>query len=355
MTIKDLAYAAQQHLQSSTETTFKRAHLYELLAALFGFRSYAALTASAVFDLGNDALELVPMEQATLRKRYLDLKYPAATADHVVSELVNFATQHRLSVARLSDLLADIRDGLYDWQDFDESGISAIALDGLLRSAKNGNATAHYLLAWLYDPGEQSDQPVGASYWYTQEQNGRKLEGVEKGWADAYAGHLALKEKFAYHLRQAAQLGSAQALLDLADIFGDLSFFEGDHDDLDEDPMRVAEIAERLGLKAATHHWLTIAAEAGDTHAMLQLIERLDHQDRERCWIWIYLARLLGVDFTKADYRLINEDGSPYDDDVGGTAFPIGRDALTLRPLDDERDAAAQKAANEMFNRLVRA
>lgn len=355
MTIKDLTYAAQQHLQSNTKTTFKRAHLYELLAALFGFRSYAALTASAVFTSGDGALELAPIEPATLRQRYLDLRYPAATADPVVSKLVDFATQHRLGVVRLSDLLADLQDGLYDWHNDDESGLSSIALDGLVRSAKSGNATAHYTLAWLYDSGDDADQPVGASYWYTQEQSGRTLEGIEKGWADAYAGRLAIKQQHAFHLRQAAQLGSAQALLDLADQFGDLSFFEGDHDDLGEDPMRVAEIAARLGRKADVHHWLTIAAEEGNTHAMLELIEHFDHRDHERCWTWIYLARLVGTDFTKDAYRLINEDGSPYDDDAGGPAFPIGRDALTLPSLDDARDTAVQEAAEEMFASLKQA
>jgi hypothetical protein len=43
MTIKELAYSAQQHLQASTGSSLKRAHIYELLAASFGFKSYAAL------------------------------------------------------------------------------------------------------------------------------------------------------------------------------------------------------------------------------------------------------------------------------------------------------------------------
>ena len=49
MTIKELAYSAQQHLQTNAGTRFKRAHIYELLAATFGFNSYAALCADAVF------------------------------------------------------------------------------------------------------------------------------------------------------------------------------------------------------------------------------------------------------------------------------------------------------------------
>jgi hypothetical protein len=49
MTIKELAYSAQQHLQASTGSPLKRAHIYELLAASFGFKSYAAFGVDVVF------------------------------------------------------------------------------------------------------------------------------------------------------------------------------------------------------------------------------------------------------------------------------------------------------------------
>ena len=51
MTIKELAYAAQRHLQSKTDCVFKRSHIYELLAGAFGFDSYAALGCTAVLTL----------------------------------------------------------------------------------------------------------------------------------------------------------------------------------------------------------------------------------------------------------------------------------------------------------------
>ena len=49
MTIKELAYSAQQQLQASTGKPLKRAHIYELLAASFGFNSYAALGVDSIF------------------------------------------------------------------------------------------------------------------------------------------------------------------------------------------------------------------------------------------------------------------------------------------------------------------
>ena len=50
MTIKQLAFETQRHLQAQTSTTFKRSHVYELLAAAFGFNSYASLCAAYVFS-----------------------------------------------------------------------------------------------------------------------------------------------------------------------------------------------------------------------------------------------------------------------------------------------------------------
>lgn len=45
---KELAYSAQQHLQASTGGSFKRSHVYELLAASFGFSSHAAFGVDTV-------------------------------------------------------------------------------------------------------------------------------------------------------------------------------------------------------------------------------------------------------------------------------------------------------------------
>jgi hypothetical protein len=52
MTIKEFAYLAQQRLQSQTGDTFKRSHIYEFLASLFGFNSFASLGTDAVVFQG---------------------------------------------------------------------------------------------------------------------------------------------------------------------------------------------------------------------------------------------------------------------------------------------------------------
>lgn len=88
---------------------------------------------------------------------------------------------------------------------------------------------------------------------------------------------------------------------------------------------------------------------------MFQLFEEHDQGDLARCWTWVYLSRLVGTDLTKDAHYAINEDGSEYNDDVGGPAYVAGRDGIDLDPLSAEQDAAARVAAQDLFEQIQRA
>ena len=68
----------------------------------------------------------------------------------------------------------------------------------------------------------------------------------------------------------------------------------------------------------------------------------------------MYLSRLVGTDLSKDAYYAINEDGSEYDDDVGGPAYAAGRGGVDLDPLSAEQDAAARQVAQGLFERIQR-
>lgn len=370
MTVKELAYAAQQHIQTSTASIFKRAHIYELLATSFGYNSYAALTAESVFtDLPPTCRVSLHGEQ--IQRRCLEIGYLPETAKAVATALPAFLLEREIGVIKFADLIAHWRleSAGHEWYDDEgedtredaleavpsssDARESTILIDGLNAAAIKGNGHAHYALALVHAPADADDaQGTGSEYWYNQALSGRVLDGIEKEWADAHAATLSSAEKYAHHLREAARLGSQQALLDLAEQFGDPAFFEQDRVDPDVDASAVARIAERMGREEDARRWLTIAAESGNTGAMRELIEEYDGRDPIRCWTWLYLAELMGVDLAKDEHYAINEDGSPYDDDVGGPAFVAGQDGVQLDPLDPKKDAMARKAAQALWAKM---
>lgn len=366
MAIKDLAYIAQHHLQAHTGTQFKRAHIYELLAAAFGFNSYAALCSEAVFTEQSLSCRRATDFIEHIKARCLDIGYPSDTARSVAGALAAFMTEHKFGLVTIPALIAYLRDDSgYAWVDDDEPRnlnevrwwsssdelVSPIMLEGLSAIAGKGHAAAHYALAIIHAPTRDDFDAlgVGSDYWYMQAQNGRVLTGVEQEWAHAHAARLARDERFSLHLRAAARLGHHEALLELADHFNDPAVFERATDSVIANPSRVADIAERMGRPEDAKKWLTVAAKRGDTKAMLQLIEDYDSDNLQRCWTWVYLAELLGCDLSEDEYVAIHEDGSRYDDDVGGPMFVDGRDGVKLEPMNEALDAAARLAAKEIF------
>lgn len=377
MTIKQLAFDAQQLLQAQTGTTFRRSHIYELLAAAFGFNSYASLCADHVFTHGSITSQRPAKHGESVGRRCLALDYPPEAALLVAQVLPDYLTNLDIGVIRITDLVAHLRyetgspSYLYD-DEFDddsegdegdtfalwfdgESVTSPVLLDALVATAEKGNANAHYALALIHAlPDDTYDEPsAGSDYWYNEERNGRVLVGVEKEWADQYAATLNRAAKYEHHLRAAGALGHEAALLEMGERFGDPAFFEQSPNlSSGIDAAHAADVAEHLGRRKDAWQWRTEAAKQGDTEAMRELIEGYDRLDLERCWTWFYLAELLGTDLSEDEYEAINEDGSPYDDDVGGPAFVGGRGGVELEPIDSEQDTAARQAAATLYQAI---
>lgn len=374
MTIKSLAFDALQYLEVQTGTTFKRGHLYELLAAALGFKSYASLGADHVFTHGGIASQRPAKHGNSVGRRCLELNYPPETALQVARLLPAYLSEREIGAIRIADLVAHLRyetRGVtdHDFDEFDDededvrfdpwfdhaSLASSILLEGLTAAAEKGNSDAHYALALIHAPSDDPfDEPSsGSEYWYNEERNGRVLTGVEKEWADTYSATLHRGEKYEHHLRAAGALGHEAALLEMAERFGDPAFFE-QRTALSSgiDAAYVADLAEQLGRpKDAWRYW-TMAAQQGDTEAMRELIEGYDRSNLQQCWTWLYLAKRLGTDLSKDEYRAINEDGSDYDDDVGGPAYVSGRDGVVLEPIEGDQDAAAQRAAATLYQAI---
>lgn len=382
MTIKELAHTAQSVIESASASSFKRSHVYELLAAALDFSSLAALYADHVLgDGARYSPDDIGQHLARVDARARDLGYEPSVARHAATIVSGLIEKRGICARDLDLLVAQYRWHLglgdeppsshleaapvdYEGEpdEFDEvetqvgeDGSPSILKESLDRAAASGDHRAHYVLALLLRQREDEFSVEGSAHWYEVQQDGVELDGVEKEWADAFAATRKNAGLAEVHLEAAAALGSTHAMLDLADQRDDRSLFFAAAQSADADPRRMATLAGRFDQENYPY-WLNAAAESGDTDAIRALIESVDHNDLEKCWTWVHFGRLLGTDLTKSNMRAYHDgglrDGKEYDDDVGGPLYASGDEGVDLVPLDATADLRAKEAARDLLARL---
>lgn len=383
MTIKQFVHDTRQQLVDSSALSLKTSHLYELIAAAFGYRSYAALQAEAIVlhqtpwpcqpDLG--LLEQRGRELALPQPQTLSL----LVGQHLQRAGVVSIQVEALGLTREDDWDDTWEDGWLDDEVEDDDAqlqpapssttpldaaqallaqldayhqppIALQALQQLEAFAERGHPQVHWWLAQRLGDAEtytdNSDVPSG--YWYRKQQEGMVLSGPELEFANGFAAMLEEQQRWLHHTLKAAQGGIVEARFALAEARLDSGIFDIDPATV-SDPAAIAWLAMEHDNQQAAHHWLTQAAQRGDTQAMLALIEEYDRDNLYQSWVWLRLAQLLGNDFTQDDLRAIHEDGSLYDDDVGGPLYVAGREGIELPPLAPELASKAEEEAQRLF------
>ncbi|MDD0816425.1 hypothetical protein PSQ39_17430 [Curvibacter sp. HBC28] len=364
MTIKQLAFAARQALQSQSGLALKLSHVYELMASAYEFKTYASFCANHVFArVGRDQ---TPSTEA-IGARSLDLGYAPENALSIAALLPQYLRDQNISVVRISELVAAIYEDSPETDDDEEEDTysahstydgpelwreDALLMSGLKAAAERGSAEAHFGLALLLNPESFDDEESDQSgwYWAQQESEGRTLSAVEKEWAQSYRITRDRRTAFEHHLRSAGALGHSRALLLMAEHFEDTTFYETSQDlSRVSHSLHAARVAENLDRHDDAKAWWTRAAEHGNTEAMRHLIECYDTRDLTRCWTWLYLAQLLGTDLTKDHHEAIDESGNPYDDDVGGAAYVGGFEGVQLGEIPAAQHTKAHEHANALY------
>lgn len=377
MTIKKFAFEVQSSLNKAHGIDLKRSHVHEVLAALFGFASYTALTTQRVLAQHDGRAPAASLDVARAAARASDLGY-APPKPPIIATLVAGAVEtQRLAVFTFDEVLATLgiesSDGEPnepadaasgdddvetddDWERRHEERLPSIDLDSavlresLLRIAEAGSASAHLALAQL-DEDFLEFEPAGAndgSYWFEQQQSGRILTGVELEWAEGYCLKQKVRASRELHLRLAADLGSAEAALRRAEEEPSVETFElaarvagASHAD------RLGELALSLGREEDARNWFRVAAQQGDTDAMKTLASELE-PDLKDAWTWVHLADLLGTDVMA--YHAVGEDGLPADADEAGPIYGAG--GFELDRLPDDIDEAARRRARELYEAI---
>ncbi|MGM9489782.1 hypothetical protein [Ideonella sp. YS5] len=380
MTIKKIAFEVQCGLRQAHGIDIKRSHAHEVLAALFGYASYAALTTQQLLAQHDGQAPAPSLDLAQAAARAFALGYEPPSPPIIAAEAARATESARLMVVSPNELLAklgvdyehpqankseaptdkataqDDRDADQDWEgNLDEPGArldlaSPVLRESLLRMADAGSALAHLALAQL-DEESIDSEPSGINdgrYWFEQQQSGRVLTGVELEWAEAYRDRSGDRHSRDHHWRRAAALGSAEAALRIAE--------EMPSDDNFELAARVAGArhANRLGQLALrcerlddARKWFRVAAESGNTDAMKLLASELE-TDLKEAWTWVHLAELLSVNVM--EYHAVGEVGLPADSDEAGPIYAAG--GFELDRLPDDVDEAAKRRARELYKAI---
>ncbi len=395
MNTKALAHSIQLGIRNATGLQVKRSQVHELMAAALGHGSQAAMLAQGV---------ACPMPPALAKHQDLDrpciarrvqtlglLDNSAGKIEHVVLGAMESAAIRMLPLDLAVSILLEGRYELYaddlqshvgksnelteraedddlsylddeQWHARQQEELDAVidlsseqVLASLNAAIDRCDARAHLCMALLLAGDPEALAHVGDSgggkYWFDQEQKGKELVGVEKEWAEGYKQQVALRGEMHGHLVKAADLGHPDALLLMAQHHGDPRFFSLTCPRINGDPMFVASLADQLGYPAAAQIWLERAAYEGDMMAMRALIRDHHKNNPLKCWTWFNLAQLHGTDLTADDYRAVHDDGSIYDDDVGGPLHVVGEPGIELPEADDATRRDAKMQAQVIFSR----
>ena len=398
MNAKTLAHTIQVGLHTATGLDVKRSHVHELIAAAFGFGSQAAMLARGVLCPMPPALvKLQQLDGSVTIRRARSLGYAPAAADELGRLILAALDQDGLRLLPLDlvlSLLLDEQTALYgsdlvpqddeelvnglpikgmdafnvrdyadadDWDEGDSEEAddfidleSEVVFRALQPALDRQDGRAHLALALLleaqWEQSEFSNSGDGR-YWYDREQKGSVLVGVEKEWADSYRHRSEAHQRADAHLNTAADLEQPDALLRLAERNADPRFFALKYPQVLSDPLFVARLAAGMGYRDAATQWLEKAAQGGELDAMRELILKAHATDPLKCWTWFHLAKLHGKDLTKSDYRALHENGSVYDDDVGGPMEIVGEDGVVLPHADETIRQMAEVSAREIYSR----
>lgn len=401
MTLKTLARTAHQSLQTRAGCDIRHSHVHELLAAAFGYRSWAALTTDAL--LADHGVGQAPEASAgtQIAGRALQLQYPQTETLAMAAALGEFIAERQLGTVRwtkLALLLPLVReptardDGgsdsdsdeeeLDNWDDTPHSSAasaitpprehfldSGLLLEGLEQAATK-NPHAHQMLAALY----RCKKPN--SYLYEESLKGRQLTASERGWVNEYLQLAPRFVRYEAHLKAAAEAGVRASALEYGIVFERPEFIAlAERLDGDVDPEQMARVATsqeariqwlRKAAEAGAHRALEDLADLGDSWAEERVAARastywlrdaaeraLADNDPVRAWIWQYIALARGDDLTLSTLAARHDGGSNngdfYDSDFGGPLYVDGDEGLGLPELDRTQHQEAKAKAQDIL------
>ncbi len=407
MTLKELALNAQQALHSRFDVSCDLPRVYELLAAFFGYDSYAdfkkdgaCLVDKAVenhfraecaseeepnwfiedwcdevepdrFYSKQDKQKFLLNPKERVRQRCLKLGCPDKAAALAAAALESFLDENSIGVACIPYVAESLSYAIKIREPLN-------ILGELAEAGKKGDALAHYALTYLRGiPAPDLPSPNDRNFWMNCQgdlednpTNNKKIK--KRNEARIKLGRcVSATEDYFFHMREAFRLGLPRDSLLMA--LEDLAGKQVDPDLLKTGGIPAGSNFEKYKFLSslwdwdsgcpeqteACRFWLAKAANLGDVEAMLSLIdpdrERMSRDELRQCWTWMHLSKLLGEDLSVNDTYAINDNGDPYEEGVDGNCYLGGREGIRLDPLPPELDSAAKLEAQKLFEDIQQA
>ncbi|MCZ8064169.1 hypothetical protein [Silanimonas sp.] len=349
MNIKALVHQLHQALDTNFNVKLPRSHLYEGLAAAFGHTTYASLCTDSMFDEGHSK---APIDAAAIKSRLTGLGADPGAASIAAEQLGALAASTGLRVVHLRDFIRRLMGGAQagpSWADEDLrlEDLSEMLREGLISAAERGHGIAAYALARLLSSAMDDDEEPRSSYWYQQMKAGQALKPHEQACATEYAEWLEVRSRYERYLTMAAKGRVADACIDAALLFDDPEWLAECDPELLLAPMTALEALDHHGRHDLASKACRRAALGGDPEAIELMIAEYDAGSAVRAWGWIYFAEARHIQLEGLEPRAyaVHENGSIYDDDIGGPMYAVEDEGLRPDPLEPSEDAQAREFA----------
>nr|WP_042861385.1 hypothetical protein [Acinetobacter radioresistens]EKU3442198.1 hypothetical protein [Acinetobacter baumannii] len=347
MSIQEFVFQLSNKVQLKHTVKIARSHLYELIAVSRGYKSYNALIAQNIIinaefghNFKNGGFHSNDIHQALLKKLHVLLK--SDLPDTSYKEIAQTLHTELLLLKIESINLPSIREEL-SYMDF---------ADGLIQSDEDVDfeeikCNLDQIKSYAEDRHNPDACAVMAGYYrYLANQiapNGKQWSNFGAIWSNTQFKYIqneeTRKNKALYesYIQQAETFEEKIRLqpINLNELLSE-DYYYGEQNIKDNDEF---------------YQKLIYVCRLGDVEA-IELYLYDDHfKSLDDAWTYVYLAQMLGVDFTRDDYKAYNADtGEEYDG--YGPLEAIGRDAIDIPPLDSERNELAKERAKELFDKM---
>ncbi len=395
--LRSIFFDLENRITQISGVQVRRTHLYQLVAAAFGYGSWESLRWQAVLT---DKVGTIPtLSPGPLVGRAIQLGYGAdGQSEPVVSALVSVICAMDLRAMRLSELAElmrhhgkwpvrgcwefkrndpDIEEHDFGDEDEDEDNdentdwldsvrSSAVLRAALADRASRGHPQSHLWLAVLFRCREP--QP----YLHDEALRGRQLNITEEKMRVNYLRDVPKFAAYRQHLQAAAESGIALAAIECALVFGeDRWLAAADYEDNPELLLAAAGCmrdesqadnyllrASELGSQLALEHLAALGNPAGIEHMATQgdrpslltmARQSLVQLNLEEAWTWQSVAGEYGLNLLDGSPQAVSSEGShageSYGDDVGGPLDVLEMDTIALPEISlDSRQRAKQRA-----------